>query len=513
MSLPLSVLIIEDSEDDAALLIRELQRSGYHIAAERVDTRDAMIAALEKRQWHLIICDYSLPGFSGGEALQLLRQRDAQIPFIFVSGTIGEETAVAALKQGAQDYLMKNNLRRLLPAVQRELREVELQKERQRLEQQVQQLQKFEAIGRLAGGVAHDFNNALGVIVGWAELGYEEAPAGSSLKAKFQTILEQSSRASALTRQLLAFARRQVLQPRNLDLNDLVATTINLLQSVMREDIEVKVIPAADLDVIRADPTQIEQVLMNLCLNARDAMPHSGTLVIKTSNLEITEPMLRIHSYSRLGRFVLLSVSDTGVGMDKATLDRIFEPFFTTKEIGRGTGLGLATVYGIVKQHDGFINVYSELGQGTTFHLYFPVHSGTAEVREKVESENAAGGQETILLAEDHAELRELARHSLSARGYRVITASNGEEALRLFILSAQQIQLVVLDVVMPGLSGPEVYSRIRAIKPGIAAIFTTGHAAESGSLNASLANGAVFLQKPYSPKSLARIVRHALDR
>jgi two-component system cell cycle sensor histidine kinase/response regulator CckA len=512
MTVPLSILMVEDSEDDAALLTRELHRGGYDVTLQRVDSSVAMSAALEKERWDLVICDYSMPHFSGTDALKLLRARSSEIPFIFVSGTIGEETAVAALKLGAQDYVMKNNLKRLLPAIQRELHEVAQRRERKHLEQEVQRLQKFEAIGRLAGGIAHDFNNALCVILGWAQMAHDEAPTGSPLQKKLQTILDQAQRTAGFTSHLLAFARRQVLQPQSLDLNHLVSETASLLQSVIGAQIELKVSLTSDAQFVRADATQIEQVLMNLCLNARDAMPNGGRLLIETQTVEISEDFSRVHSYAVPGRYVLLSVSDTGVGMDATILDRIFEPFFTTKETGRGTGLGLATVYGIVKQHGGFVNVYSEPEQGTIFRVYLPASCGVPETRPLARSEKVKGGRETILVAEDHEALRNLARHTLAPQGYRVILASNGLEAVRLFEANSKEIRLALLDVVMPVLSGPEAYSQMCAIRPDLLVIFTTGYTAELASLNQRIEEGAVFLQKPYSPQTLARAVRSTID-
>jgi len=512
MSLPLHLLMVEDSEDDAALLVRELRRGGYEVTYERVDNQASMDAALAQKQWDLVICDYSMPHFSGTEALTLLRAKGLEIPFIFVSGTIGEEAAVAALKQGAQDYVMKDNLTRLLPAIHRELHEAEQRRERKRLEQEIQQLQRFEAIGRLAGGIAHDFNNALGVILGWAQLGDNEAPANSPLREKFRSIREQAQRAAGLTSQLLAFARRQVLQPRNLRLNDLVRETTNLLQSVIEEQIELKITLTPESDVLRADPTQIEQVLMNLCLNARDAMPDGGVLSIETQSVMISEEFSQAHSDAVPGLYVVLSVSDTGMGMDAATMDQIFEPFFTTKETGRGTGLGLASVYGIVKQHGGFVTVDSKLGTGTVFHVYLPAGSGTPEARTAAVSDKVTRGTETILVAEDYTGLREVVEATLASQGYRVILASDGPEAVRLFQEKANEIQLAVLDVVMPGLSGPDAYAQMRAIKPDLPVIFTTGHSAELVSLNSRIDDGAVFLQKPYTPGALSQTVRSTLD-
>ena len=512
MAVPLRALLIEDSEDDAALLLRVLQRGGYDVTFERVDAPAGLLGALEK-EWDVVICDYSLPYFSGTEALQLIRSRGLEMPFIFVSGTIGEETAVAALKQGAQDYLMKDNLKRLLPAIERELLESQHRRERKHLEQHVQQLQKFEAIGRLAGGIAHDFNNVLGVIMGWAQIGCDESLTDSATHKKFEAILQQARRAAALTAQLLAFARRQILQPENLNLNDVVRQTITLLQAGMGKEIEFEIILSPDVQTVRADPTQVEQVLMNLCFNARDAMPKGGRLTLETRDIEIDEKLTHLHPHSRAGQYALLSVSDTGVGMDAATLDRIFEPFFTTKEMGKGTGLGLATVYGIVKQHGGFINVYSEPGHGTTFHVYFPVSSGPIAMRTRETDRTVMEGTETILVAEDHDGLRELAHETLAALGYKVILATNGQEAVSLFQANSQDIRLLVFDVVMPLLAGPQAYDQIRALRPDVPIIFTTGHAVELASLNSRAEEGAVLLRKPYTPQELSRTVRRTLDR
>src|SRR5579859_521749 len=493
------------------MVVRELKRSGYDVNFQQVDNRDALTASLAARKWDLVISDFSMPRFSGIDALKLIRSEGCDTPFIFVSGAMGEETAVAALKDGAQDYIIKTNMKRLVPAVQRELREVEDRRERKRLELHVVQLQKFEAIGKLAGGIAHDFNNVLGAIMGWAEMGAEKTLADTSAHSTFQKIGDQAQRAGGLTRQLLAYARRQILEPRNINLNEIVADTTSLLQKIIGVQIEVKLVLAPDLRVTRADPTQIEQIVMNLCLNARDAMSQAGQLLIETQNIEMDEEYCRHHVYAHPGQYVLLSVSDTGTGMDAATLEHIFEPFFTTKEMGRGTGLGLATVYGVVKQHDGFISVYSELGQGTTFRVYLPVSSGVAELREKPKEGPVRGGTETILVADDNEALREMAQETLEGLGYHVMLASDGEEAVRLFEANRDHIASVVLDVSMPKLSGPEAYLRINEIKGGVPAVFTTGYSAEADVLHPLAENGAVVLQKPYSPKVLGQKVREVL--
>jgi signal transduction histidine kinase len=443
----------------------------------------------------------------------MLRSKGSEKPFIFVSGTIGEETAVGALRDGAQDYLMKTNLKRLVPAVQRVLREYEERRKNKQMEQHLQQLQKFEAIGKLAGGIAHDFNNVIGAILGWAEMGCEEAPAGTAFHDRFEKIRDQAYWAARLTSQLLAFARRQVLQPRNIDLNSLVLEGVSLLQRVIGAQIEVRVMAAPDLRVALADQTQIEQVLMNLCLNARDAMPEGGRLIIETQNAEVDEEYCRLHPYAKQGSYVLLAVSDTGVGMDATTTARVFEPFFTTKEVGKGTGLGLATVFGVIKQHGGFIHLYSERGKGTTFRVYLPAGSGASEPRAPISSGQTPRGTETILLAEDNEGLREAAREMLEGLGYRVILASDGGQAVQLFKTNADRIDLAILDVVMPGLTGPDAYLQISIHQASTPVIFTTGYTAEAASLNSLVDKDALFLQKPYSLKSLGQMIRRVLDR
>jgi two-component system, cell cycle sensor histidine kinase and response regulator CckA len=382
------------------------------------------------------------------------------------------------------------------------------------LEKQLRQVQKFEAIGQLAGGIAHDFNNMLGAVLGWAEIGLDETEADARLHRHFDKIRHQAIRAAALTRQLLAFARRQILEPRNLDLNQNVAETLSLLEKVIGSDIEIKTNLAPDLTLVRADPTQVDQVLMNLCINARDAMPEGGRLIIETGDATFDEKYCAAQTFARPGHYTMLAVTDTGTGMDAATLDRIFEPFFTTKELGKGTGLGLATVYGIVRQHGGFLHVYSEVGIGTTFRVYLPVTPATEKTAATVEeSRPVRGGSETILIAEDHEGLRELARETLANLGYEILIACDGEEAVRLFQANRDRVDLLLLDVVMPKVNGPDAYARISAEKVGVAVIFATGYSPEMALLQNAQERGLTILQKPYVPRDLARRVRETLDR
>lgn len=349
--------------------------------------------------------------------------------------------------------------------------------------------------------------------MGWADLAMNDVAPGSPAQQKLERIRSQTQKAAGLTRQLLAFARRQILEPRNLNLNDAVADALNLLEKVIGSHIAIKTVLAPGVSAVRADPTQIEQVLVNLVVNARDAMPHGGRLLIETVNANLDEEFCRVHRWAHPRQCVRLSVSDTGEGMSAQTLEHIFEPFFTTKELGRGTGLGLATVYGIVKQHDGFVHVYSELGHGATFQVYLPASAGAAEEVKKTEGQAIVGGTETILLAEDHEGLREAAVTVLEQRGYTVLAASNGQEAVETFKQDPEGIALVVMDVAMPKLTGPDAFRKMAALKPDASVLFTTGYSVELDPIQSAAGGDAVVLQKPYSPEALVRKVREVLDR
>jgi signal transduction histidine kinase len=456
-----------------------------------------------------------MPGFNGTAALAIVRENDPDVPFIFLSGTIGEEIAVEAMRTGAQDYVLKGNAARLIPSIRRSLAEAEIRRAHKATEQRLRQLEKFEAIGKLAGGIAHDFNNVIGAIMGWSELGLEKVTPESQAAHYFRRIGEQSQRAADLTRQLLAYARRQILEPRNINLNEVVNQAAALLERVIGEHVEIEKVLAPDLWTTSADPTQIEQVLLNLCFNARDAMPKGGTLRIQTRNIVLDEDDCQPLAYAKPGQYVQLAVSDTGTGMDSETMSKIFEPFFTTKEVGKGTGLGLATAFGIVKQHQGHVEVSSEVGKGSIFHINLPRSEGTTQPRQQPEEMEVRGGTETILVAEDHEGSREMSQQVLESLGYKVVTASDGEDAIRKFNENCNDVSLVVLDVVMPKLGGPDLYAKLSKIKPKLPVIFTTGYSEQGVSLldAAEVDAPAVLLQKPHGPKVLARRVRDLLDR
>jgi two-component system cell cycle sensor histidine kinase/response regulator CckA len=630
--------LVEDSEDDAMLLVRELKRAGFEPAVERVETAKGMEAALNRQTWDVVVGDYSMPHFGGTAALALVRDRGLDLPFIIVSGTIGEEKAVAAMRAGASDYVPKGNLKRLAAVIERELREAAGRRERvraetalraseasystlveqapvgiyrsspagrflsantalarilgydspaellaldmahdvyadaaerrrlldrdsytereydeveaiwkrkdrsrvtvqlsvravrnaegrveyyeafardvteqRRLEGQLLHAQKMEAVGRLAGGVAHDFNNLLTVILSYSDLLLEDLPPVAGSRDDIAEIRKAAVAATSLTRQLLAFSRQQVLEPRVLDVNEVVASTEKLLTRLLGEDVHLATVLASDLGAVKVDPGQLEQIIMNLAVNARDAMPRGGRLTLETGNVDMDESYVRGHPVAQPGRYVMLAVSDTGVGMDAKTQARIFEPFFTTKEPGKGTGLGLATVYGIVKQSGGFIWVYSEPGHGTSFKIYLP-RVDEQVVAASVGPEHPLGGSETVLVVEDVAAVRAVACEMLGRHGYRVLEAPDGETALRLVAKHQGEIHLLLTDVVMPDVSGRELADKVAAVRPGVRVLFMSGYTDDAVVRHGVLQEGIAFLQKPFTPDTLARKVREVLD-
>jgi nitrogen-specific signal transduction histidine kinase len=382
--------------------------------------------------------------------------------------------------------------------------------ERISLQEQLTHASKMEGIGRLAGGVAHDFNNLLTAIVGYAQLLEARLESDSVSNAQAQRIMDAAGRATDLTRQLLAFSRRQILQPALLNLNNRVEGMESLLRHIIGEDIELKIVAAPDLALTRADPSQIDQVIMNLAVNARDAMPQGGRLSIATSNVYLDTAYADAHPEVAPGDYVMLAVSDNGVGMDAATRARVFEPFFTTKGPGRGTGLGLAMVYGIVRQSGGHIWLYSEPGKGSVFKIYMPATTEGDEDAPPAPAAVPSGGVETILLAEDEASVRVLVSEVLSQAGYRVLAAPSGADALKL--MEGVNVKLLLTDVVMPGMSGSELAKQVAAVYPGIKVIYMSGYTDDAIVDHGALVSGVEFLQKPFSPTVLLRRVREVLD-
>jgi PAS domain S-box-containing protein len=385
--------------------------------------------------------------------------------------------------------------------------------EKRVLERQLRMAQKMEAIGRLSGGIAHDFNNLLGVIIGYSRVLKRALGAGNALCEHALEIEKAGERAASLTKQLLAFSRQQVLTPAILDLNTLASDMQGMLPRLLGEDIQVSLELDPELGSVKADQSQIEQIIMNLAVNARDAMPMGGKLKIQTTNVELDQTYTRNHSGSKIGDYVLLAVTDTGAGMDAATLTHIFEPFFTTKERGQGTGLGLATVYGIVKQSDGYIWVDSVPGKGASFQIYLPRHAGQPAVEEqKFDLGEKLGGSESILLVEDAEPLRKLAQTFLEASGFRVLSAGSGEEALEVAAGCGRSLDLLLTDVVMPGMNGRVLAEQLSPRQPGIKVLYMSGYTDSFIAGHGVLEPGTHFLHKPFTEEVLIRKVRDVLD-
>ena len=640
MDASLNILIVDDSPVDAELLVEVLRAGGFVFEWTRVETEPDFLAALEKRP-DIVLSDFSMPSFNGLRAAELMRKSGFEIPFILLSGTMGEELAVEAMKHGASDYLLKNRVDRLGPAVRRALEQKKIREEqrrtnaelvwktafleaqvdsaldgilvvdahgkrilqnqrliqifkipdaivndqndsvlfdyavhqvknpdewarriqdlyknpdkvgrdeveladgtvldrysapvrdragnyygriwtfrditdRRRLEEQFRQSQKLEAIGLLAGGVAHDFNNLLSVIQGYCSM-FEMKDVPPEDQHKYVVEIQLAvERAAALTRQLLTFSRRQPMQMRPIDLNGVVSKIARMLQRILGEDISLQVKYSSHALFLNADAGMLDQVLLNLAVNSRDAMPNGGQLIIETAAGEV-DKLIPAPVPPRKGHFACLKVSDTGCGIPPELLARIFEPFFTTKEVGRGTGLGLATVHGIVQQHQGWIDVASEPGEGTTFSVYLPqlahVPDPPASTAERVQT---LGGAETILVVEDEATLRRLFRNMLTRLGYRILEAPTGAAALEIWKQNRNEIQLVLTDLVMPdGMTGIDLSQRLLKDRADLPVIYISGYSREAVDSTVDLQEGVNFLPKPFQLEKLAQIVRLSLD-
>jgi PAS domain S-box-containing protein len=641
---PLRLLMAEDSPDDAGLLEVALRAGGFDPEIHCVSTEEEFRAALAEGGWDAVLLDYSLPRFGALRGLEVLRETGSPLRALVISGTVGEDELVAAMRAGAVDYIQKENLSRLPPAIRRELKDAAARREyvserkeaeaalrrseahfrslienaselivvadtangityvspsvervlgyvaeerlgrsplelvhpddqmrvqqlfadtvrpvavmeplrvrlrhrdgswrtleavarrqtgegvvggivinarditeREHLEAQLLQAQKIEAVGRLAGGIAHDFNNLVTAILGYADLALRRLAPQDPLRRNVEEITRAAERAAGLTQQLLAFSRKQVLQPRVLDVRAVLEGAQGLLRRLIGEDIELVIRAGPNVGRVRVDPVQLEQVLLNLAINARDAMPQGGRLVLEASDADLDEAYARDHLGGRAGRFVMIAVSDTGHGMDRETQARIFEPFFTTKEVGKGTGLGLSTVYGIVKQSGGYIWVYSEPGRGSTFKVYLPrvIPEGEESAPSPVEPAFPARGSETVLLVEDEDSVRELVQELLESVGYQVLTAARPAEAMRLSQDYAGRVHLLVTDVVMPQMGGPELAQRLRALRPEMKVLFLSGYSPGIVEEHGVLDHGATFLQKPFSAEALETKVRETLD-
>jgi len=625
------ILLLEDNDADAELVEVELRRAGLDFTARRVVTRPDFERALREFHPDIIVSDHELPQFSGVAALELAGALAPHAPFILLTGSLDEETAVEYMKAGAADYILKGRLTRLGPAVRgalerermkRQLREreeyfkslieqamdiiavldadgavryaspsvlpllgygaeelvgqhifdlvhpddvgpalrvfaegvatgrggrlLELQvrhkdgtyrsleaigryllddpvvrgvvinardvTERRSLERQLLQAQKMEAVGRLAAGIAHDFNNVLTAIFGYVDLLLDGLPTLSPLRPDIEEIRTAAERAAGLTRQLLAFSRKQVRQMRTLDLNELLTDIHKLLRRLLREDIDMVTKLDPRLGAVRADSGQLEQVVVNLAVNARDAMPGGGRLTIETRNAELDEAYTREHVPVRPGRYVMFALSDTGTGMSPETMAHLFEPFFTTKEAGKGTGLGLATVYGIVTQSGGYVWCYSELGHGTTFKVYLPRVDEPVDPLPVRVAARSTRGSETVLVVEDEPGLRALTRRVLEKHGYTVLEAATADAAAALARDYPGPIHLLLADVVLPGGSGRALADALLSQRADVRVLFMSGYTEDAIVHRGVLASNTPFLHKPFSADTLTAKVREVLD-
>ena len=520
MTQPLRLIHLEGNPADAELIDSTLRNAGIPCQTKRVHTREDFLAALRQGGFSLILADTTVPDFDGAAALDLARALHPDVPFLFVSGMQGEEFAVDMMQRGATDYISKQRLGRLVPSVRRTLRELDERLERKRAEdalrmseKQLRQAQKMEAVGRLAGGLAHDFNNLLTVIMGHSQVLLDELSVGSPIRAKIEEMQKAGERAANLIRQLMAFSRKQPMEPNVLPLNSVIGNVEGMLRRLIGEDIQLVIRPDPHNGHVKADPGQLEQVLMNLVVNARDAMPNGGLLAIETSQVELARtPMHHLHPLP-LGHYVKLTVTDTGCGMNTDVLGHLFEPFFTTKEAHKGTGLGLSTVFGIVTTCGGGIDVWSQVGHGTTFDLYFPraTPQTTATSTDSPQAQPRQGS-EIILLVEDDNGVRDLVRRELLKTGYQVIEAKNGVEACLTATQQSYHVDLLLTDVVMPGMNGRELAEHLAVIKPNLRVLFMSGYL-DDISVNSGMdPHRTTFLQKPFTPDLLLRTVRALLD-
>ncbi len=520
MTEPLQFIHLESNPADADLIYSTLRDAGIACQPTRAQTREDFLSALRQNGCSLVLADTSVPGFEGTAALALTRAFHPDMPFLFVSSAQGEDFAIDMMQRGATDYIFKQRLGRLVPSIKRTLRDLEERLERRRAEdalriseKQFRQAQKMEAVGRLAGGLAHDFNNLLTVILGHSQILLTDLAPGTPMRLKIEEMQSAGQRAAALIRQLLAFSRKQALEPKVFPVNSAIGNIETMLRRLIGEDIQLVIrLDPADGHV-KADPGQLEQVIMNLVVNGRDAMPNGGLLAIETSQVELTRTPMHHLQPLPLGHYVKLTVTDTGCGMDANILAHLFEPFFTTKEEGKGTGLGLSTVFGIVTTYGGGIDVWSQIGHGTTLDLYFPRADPQAMTAQATEPpDRLLRGSETILLVEDDTAVRDLVRNELTKIGYQVMEARNGVEACLTATQQSLHVDLLLTDVVMPGMNGRELAQHLSVIKPNLRVLFMSGYLDDISVNRGMDPHRTTFLQKPFTPDLLLRTVRALLD-
>jgi two-component system cell cycle sensor histidine kinase/response regulator CckA len=514
MNPKLRILHLEDSETDCELIRQLLLEEGIDCKVERHETCAEFTEKLQEKDFDIIFADSSLPEFSGLRALELSRRYAPEVPFIFVSGTMGEETAIESLRNGATDYVLKQRLSRLGPAVRRAMAEAATKRKNIEMEQRLQQSQRLEAVGTLAGGVAHDFNNILTIIQGYTSLLPVERHQPERVLEISATIDRAAQRGSELVHQLLAFARKSDGSFVSTDINQRIREIGAMLRETFPRNIEFEFQLDETLPKILADPGQVERVLVNLATNARDAMPNGGKITFATSKTQ--EGEFSLHSPAAASRdYLCLQVIDTGIGMDEATRRHIFEPFFTTKAKGKGTGLGMPVVYGLMQTHNGRVDVWSEPGKGTRISLFFPIPAGDMpQVQaQTLDSPKMVGGTETVLVVDDEPDVSSLLEVILQANGYHVLSAGSAEQALDIFQAHRDEIDLLFSDLGLPKLDGFELSERLRELKPGLKTIIASGYT--DGSIKTRMAEREIdgFVQKPYNIGTLLQTIRSILDR
>jgi signal transduction histidine kinase len=509
-----SILLIDDDPQARALIEMALIDAHFERKIEVATTAAAGLERIKADHHDIYLVDHRLPDGTGLDVISAAKHLGADKPFILMTGYGSGALDEAALREGAADYVEKHLVgAHLERSIRYALRNWQSSRELHDREEQLRQSQKMEAIGRLAGGVAHDFNNLLTAIIGYTDMIAERSDLDPATAREVGEIRLAADRGAALTRQLLAFSRKQLLNPTVLNINESVAGLLHMLPRLIGDHIHTDARLAAGLGFVKADPSQIEQVIVNLVLNARDAMSTGGYVTIETANVELTEDRLAAEGLViEPGPYVMLSITDTGVGMDETTRAHAFEPFFTTKAKGKGTGLGLATVYGIIDQSGGGIAMDTAPDRGTSIRIYLPVTDAPAAPERQHVGPGATEGTETLLLVEDNDAIREISAQALRRRGYTVFEARNGEEAIDWASKSARHADMLITDVVMPGMSGPNLAARLLQQTPNLRVLYMSGYTDDATEVHGAFWGGVPLLQKPFTPSQLAQSVRVALD-
>jgi signal transduction histidine kinase len=513
MKQPLNILHIEDSKDDSELIERLMITNGLPCELTRIETRSQIFDELEKNTYDLILADCKLPSFSGLQALEIAHALKPEIPFIFVSGTIGEETAIESLRNGATDYVLKDRLSRLVPSVRRAMAEAEERYMCRQLQLRLREAGRLEAISTLSNGIAHDFNNILTIILGHASLLTMDYQKPERVLEISGTITEAAQRGSEIVQQLLAFARKSDGHIAPADLNDYINAHLCALREKLPPRMNLVFTPSEKLPDILVDTSQLDRILSNLITNSVDAMQPGGTIHLSTKLIvaaELPEVMMDHDKED----YVCLTVADTGKGIDSTTREHVFEPFFTTKDRGRGTGLGLPVVYGLMQAHRGFVDVKSEIGKGTTISLFFPVPKQTSIISTPtaLKTDPALSGSETVLVVEDEKDVSFFLETILQSHGYKVLCAEDADQATDLFRKNKDKIKLVFSDIGLPKVDGISLCEKLREIKPQIPLILASGYPTKEYKRRINELAAQAFLAKPYKTQDILRTIRQVLD-